>query len=221
MPKDIIDPAKYIRGDVRLHHVFPMGRTMGKSTWDIQPRPYGEPGFNFWSRRTEWEPNALLYEWGAIFARLLMRTGLQYGIGGMYIEFENTASPGDPVSAPTFTRGADEGVAYYNSLSGSGDRDYLRVPLVSASLDSTNEDNFPNGNRPTFFAQTSGTEGVHGKPFSDASNSTVFGGALVAFVDDEDHTRDLVLSRFYVTTDKQQVKLSTSQVGFEWRLTLN
>ena len=46
-------------------------------------------------------------------------------------------------------------------------------------------------------------------------------GTTVAFVDDEDHTRDIVLSRFYVSAAKQQVKLSTSQIGFEWRLTLN
>jgi len=222
MPHDVISPRKYMKGEVRLHSVFPMGRSMGKSTWDVRPRPGGEPGlFNFWSRRSEWEHNDFLYEWGAIFAQLLMRKGLQYGIGGMYIEFENTASPGDVVTAPDFTRGADEGVAYYNALSGSGDRDYLRVPLVASTLDSTDETNFPKGNRPTFFAQTSGAEGVHGKPFSDADNSTVFGGALVAFVDDEDHTRDIVLSRFYVSAAKQQVKLSTSQIGFEWRLTLN
>jgi hypothetical protein len=53
-----------------------------------------------------------------------------------------------------------------------------------------------------------------------ADNSTVFGGALVAFVDEDDHTRDLVLSRFYVSPRAQQPKLSTSQVGFEWRVKL-
>jgi hypothetical protein len=149
-----------------------------------------------------------------------MRKGLNYGIGGMYMEFENTASPGDQVSPPAFTRDAGEGVEYYNGLSMSSDRDYLRVPLIASTLGISNETNFPKGNQPSFFAQTVGVAGVHGKPFSDANNSTVFGGALVAFVDEEDHTRDIVLSRFYLEVDKQQPKLSTSQIGFEWRLTL-
>lgn len=167
-----------------------------------------------------WEPNALLFEWGAIFGQLLLRRGLNYGISGMYIEFENTGSPGAPVAAPTFTRGPHEGRDYYNSLSSSSDRDYLRVNLISAVLNSSDPVNFPKGNEPTFFAQTSGVVGVHGKPFSDVNNSTVFGGALVAFVDETDHTQDLVLSRFYMSVGQQQVKLPTSQIGFEWRLTL-
>ena len=221
MPSELIDPSKYVTGEVRLHCVFPVGRSTGKSTWQMHPCPKGEPQvWNHWSQRTDWERNKFLYEWGAIFGNLLMRKGLNYGVGGMYIEYENVGTPGDPVTAPVFGRDADEGVDYYNGLAGSSDRDYLRVPLVAATMDSTDEVKFPKGNRPVFFAQTTGVVGVHGKPFSDADNSVVFGGALVAFVDEDDPTRDLVLSRFYVSAQKQQPKLSTSQVGFEWRLTL-
>jgi len=195
--RDNISANKYMRGEVRLHNVT-----------------------DSWQPVTDFQHNDFLYEWGAIFANLLLRKGLNYGIGGMYIEFENTASPGDPVTVPTFTRDADEGVEYYNGLSDSADRDYLRVPLVAGTLDITDVVQFPKGNCPIFFAQTSGVLGVHGKTFSDSVNSTVFGGALVAFVDADDYTQDLVLSRFYVAVEKQQVKLASSQIGFEWKLTL-
>ena len=221
MPTDVIDPAKYIQGEVRVHRVpkvIRTGRAVGKSTAACLMI---ERWLKEWQPLGDFTPNALLYEWGAIFGNLLRRQGLNYGIGGMYMEFENVASPGDPVSVPAFTRDAGEGVEYYNGLALSGDRDYLRVPLVATSMDSTDETNFPKGNRPIFFAQTSGVEGVHGKGFSDADNSTVFGGALVAFVDEDDPTRDIVLSRFYLEVAKQVPKLATSEIGFEWRLKLN
>lgn len=220
MPAEVILPKNYMRGDVKLHAVFPAGASVGKSSWRLLPGPKGDPRLHHWSARTDFEHNDFLYEWGAIFGNLLLRKGLNYGVGGMYLEFENVGTPGDPVAAPTFTRDADQGVDYYNSLADSADRDYLRVPLVAGNLTSSDATKYPLGNLVSFFAQTSGVEGVHGKPFSDANNSVVYGGALVAFVDDADHTRDIVLSRFYVSTASQQPKLSTSQVGFEWRLLL-
>jgi hypothetical protein len=192
-----------IRGDVRFHRVHENGPQ--------QPSlPRG------WSPITPYQSNNILYEWAAIVGNLLLRKGEKYGIGGMYIEFENTASPGDPVTPPDFTRDPEEGVQYYDSLALSADRDYLRVPLVAGVLDSTDTLKYPNGNRTKFFAQTSGTVGVHGKTFSDVTNSTIFGGALVAFVDETDATRDLVFARFYIDTDLQVVKLATSQHGLEW-----
>jgi len=177
-------------------------------------RPHG------WTPLTDFVPNAILYEWGAVVGNLLAKKGQQYGIGGMYIEFENVADPDDAVVEPDFSRDADQGIDYYNDLGESPDRDYLRVPLIAAYLQSSDETKYPKGNEVVFFAQTSGVEGVHGKPFSDADNSKAFGGALVAFVDEADHTRDLVLSRFYLDSGSQQVKLPTSQIGYEWRLRL-
>ena len=204
------------QGFVRVYSVpqtIRTGRSVGKSTANTLSRWLKSN----WKPLTDWVHNDVLYEWGALVGNLLLRTGLNYGIGGMYVEFENVASPGDPVAAPTVTRDADQGVEYYNALVGSGDRDYLRVPLIAGTLESTDETNFPKGNAPTFFAMTSGVEGVHGKPFSYAHNSTVFGGALVAFVDGSDATQDLVFSRFYLDVDKQQAKLDNSQIGFEWQ----
>lgn len=217
MPIDNVPPPQ---GFVRIHHVSECLAVKSadalakKLRWRTEELPNG------WMPKTGWTHNDVLYEWGAIVGPLLLRQGLNYGVSGMYIEFENTASPGDPVDVPTVSRDADQGVDYYNALVDSADRDYLRIPLIAGSLRSTDVVKFPIGNAPTFFAMTSGVEGVHGKPFSYASNSVVFGGALVAFVDDSDPTQDLVFSRFYLEVALQQAKLDTSQIGFEWQLRL-
>jgi len=58
-------------------------------------------------------------------------------------------------------------------------------------------------------------------PFSEASNSKVFGAALVAILDEADATRDLVFSRFYLSTSLQQLKLASSQIGLEWKIQLS
>lgn len=224
MPSDVLS-GSVVRGEVRGHHVTGASENANwRRTWyapsavsQFRQRTGRVPG---WSPVTPYLPNKLLYEWGEIFGSLLLRRGVQYGVGGMYIEFENVGTPGDPVAAPSFERGPGEGVAYYNDLASSGDRDYLRVPLVAGTMDSTDQTKYPGGNRPILFAQTVGVAGVHGKPFSDANNSVVFGGALVAFVDETDHTRDLVLSRFYFTVENQMPKLANGQVGLEWRLVL-
>lgn len=215
--RDAIKP-QMARGEVRGHHVpdtfHAIVQSMLRETIPDSHRPPR------WQARTNWNHNDILYEWGALVGRLLLRQGLNYGIGGMYIEYANVASPGDPVSVPTVTRDADQGVDYYNDLSDSADLDYLRVPLIAGTIDSSDAVKFPKSNQLTFFAQTSGVEGVHGKPFSDANNSVAYGGALVAFVDDSDYTQDLVLSRFYFEVDEQMAKLATGQIGYEWKLLL-
>jgi hypothetical protein len=162
--------------------------------------------------------NLILFDWAAIVGNLLTTGNPNYKIGGMFLEFENVASEGDPVSIPSFDRSG--GIAYYDSLSLSATRDYLRVPLISGTLESIDEVNFPDGNLMTFFAQSQGTVGVHGKEFSDTAISKVFGGALVAMPDINDSTQDKVFSRFYVETSDQQVKLATSQIGLTWEIEL-
>ena len=168
---------------------------------------------------TEWLSNLVVYEWASIAANLLVGTGLNYRIGGMYFEFENVAAPGDTVTPPAFDRTRD--VDYYNALSGSSNRDYLRV-AIGTSKDVTSADTtlFPHGNVCTLFTRTVGTTGVHGKTFSDSVNSVIFGAALVAYVDATDATQDLIFSSAYLSAADQQAKLSTSQVGLEWVLEL-
>lgn len=194
---ELISPNS-VRGRVRLHEV-------DHSRLLIRPI-------------TRWKPNLVLYDWAAILTKLLTAGNSDYKIDGMYLEYENVASPGDTVAAPAYDRSG--GRAYYDTLSGSGTKDYLRVPMTAAQITSSDEDDFPEGNVMTFFAQSQGVVGTHGKAFASANNSKIYGGALVALVDPDDATRDVVFSRFYFDAADQQVKLSTSQLGLEWEITL-
>lgn len=165
-----------------------------------------------------WQPNMRMYDWASIVAHLTAYADPRYRVAGMYIEYQNMSDPGDTADAPSYTRA--DGISYYNSLATSADRDYLRVPLTSSLVESGDEQLYPGGNIIRFFAQTQGTQGVHGKPFGAANNSKVFGGALVAFPDVNDATRDLVFSRFYYAPENQQLYLANSQIGLEWAVTL-
>lgn len=173
-----------------------------------------------WCPLTPWRHNLVLYEWGAIAGHLLAAGSSAHKISAMYIEYENVADPDDAAVAPEFGREPAAGVAYYNGLAASGTRDYLRVPLIAATLSSSDPARYPQGNLPTFFTQTSGVVGVHGKPFSDAVNSRIFGAALVAAVDWADATQDLVFSRTYFAPEDQQVKLANRQFGLTWEIAL-
>jgi len=168
-----------------------------------------------WTSITDWDSNLVVYEWGTIVGHLLNGSGVNYSIGGMYLEFDNTT--GD-VPLPTFDR--TRSVSYYNNLSG-GDTDYLRVPLTATQLLSSDDTLFPHGNQCVFFARSAGTAGIHGTAFNASpDDSKIFGASLVAFVDNTDATQDLILSSFYFEAASQQSKLSTSQIGIEWELTL-
>lgn len=187
-------------------------------------RSYEAPSddISMWTPVTNWSSNLVVYEWGSIVGRLLNGSGVNYSIGGMYLEFENVANASTVVTAPTQDR--TRSISYYNDLSSSQVRDYLRVPLTATQLLSSNTTLYPHNNQCLFFARSAGTSGVHGKEFSDDTStgkvSKLFGASLVAFVDDTDATQDLILSSFYFADASQQDKLSTSQIGVEWELTL-
>lgn len=161
--------------------------------------------------------NQVQWTWGDIACKLFGEGLSEYKISGMYIEFENTDAPGDTVSAPSFDR--SEGIGYYSALSASSTRDFLRVPLISspkASIVTGYEDSEVGANQLTFFAQTSGTIGIHGKSFSAVANSTVFGLALVAVPKWGDRTKDLIFAREYYPSGQQVLKQTSSQVGISW-----
>jgi len=161
--------------------------------------------------------NQIQWTWGEIACKLFGEGKEEYKISAMYIEFENVASPGDVVSAPAFDRA--DGIEYYSALSASADRDFLRLQLISspkASLISGYEGASVVVNQLTFFAQTTGSTGVHGKPFSVGANSTVFGLALVATPRLEDRTRDLIFAREYYPEGQQVLKQASSQIGVSW-----
>lgn len=203
-----------ITGKARGGYVYPGGVTR-VPTLNLQTRRVEAvelPGR--WVPHGTWQDNLTLYDWAEINGMLLRNEpdGRAYHIGGLYIEFENNG--GVPVSAPTFDRSG--GKSYYDSLSGSGTRDYLRVPMTASTIADSG-----NGKLITFFGQTEGVVGVHGKTFSDTVSSRVFGAALVAFPVYEDDTQDIVHSRFYYESDNQLVKQAGSQITVTWPLTLN
>ena len=167
------------------------------------------------------QPNQTQYGWGAIAAQCAGKGLRNYKISTMYIEFENVDSPEDAVTPPTF--GVEEGAEYFQSLSLSSVRDYLRVPVLAApdlAVAAGFEDVFPEGegNKLTFMAQTAGTTGVHGRTFSDSVNSKVFGMALVSTPVSGDSSRDLVFARTYLESANQVLKVASGQIGLTWNI---
>ncbi len=196
----------------RLHgNSAATGRVKAYTVFDV-----GAENVSGWQANTDFVRNLVVYQWATIVAKLLATGDSRYRVGGMYLEFENTDNPGDTVSPPTFDR--TRSIGYYNSLSLSADRDYLRVPLTAATTASHGTG--LSDNQISFFARSSGVAGVHGKSFSAASNSVIFGGSLVSFVDSADYSQDLIFSSWYFDTADQQQKLPSSQIGIEWEMTL-
>lgn len=170
------------------------------------------------------QPNQVQYTWGFIAAKQLgYRPGADranYNISAVYLEFENQADPEADISVAPFAR--DVGLPYYNDLSSSSTRDFLRIPLSlepAGGVSPNFEENLPVDqqlNQLTFFVQTSGTTGVHGKTFSHAVNSKVFSVALVATPDFSDRTKDVVFARALFSAANQVTKEASSQIGITW-----
>ena len=138
------------------------------------------------------QKNIIPYEGADILARVLGGDS-DYFPAAMFFEYENI-DPGPPVP-PTPTR--DEGIDYYlDTLALESDKDYLRIPLV-VPPSFTAESSLYTGNQVTFFAATTGIEGIHGKPFGSGSDSQVYGVALAATPDPDQHTSDKLFSRSY------------------------
>lgn len=168
--------------------------------------------------------NQIQYSWGFIAAKQLgYRRNAErpdYHISGMYMEYENQADPETPISVAQFDRSL--GLAYYNSLVNSEDRDYLRVPLrleptltIAAGFSEYFVEG-QNGNQLTFFAQTSGTVGVNGKVFGASVNSKVYSAALVATPVFSDRTQDVIFARTFFDIGDQTTKEPSSQIGITW-----
>jgi hypothetical protein len=164
--------------------------------------------------------NAFLYTWGHLAAQSLGRGDRNYRISTMYLEFQNGATPGS-VAPPAFD--PDDGVEYYDALASSPNRDYLRVPIEATPnivVAPGYEALLPpdQGNRVIFAVQTGGTQGVHGKPFSEGVGSVVFGIALVATPVLNDATADILLSRHYYDP-ADQVPKAARQLSAVYRVT--
>jgi hypothetical protein len=170
--------------------------------------------------------NQIQVWWGHIAAKQLgfrrQPDRDDYFISGMYFEYENQQDPTQPVTTTSFDRNL--GNAHYESLAATARRDFLRVPLrlepaLGVSPDSEGEDALiaaELSNKLTFFAQTAGTQGVHGKTFSHISNSKVFSAALVAMPRVADRTRDIIFARINFDVGDQTMKEASSQIGLSW-----
>ena len=168
------------------------------------------------------QPNQIQYSWGFIAAKQIgfkrQADRPDYSISALYIEFVNQENPATPVSAPAF--GRDTSISYYNDL--TGNNDFLRVPLSlepSLGVSPGYDENLPvnqQGNQLTFFVQTSGTTGVHGKAFSHSVNSKVFSAALVATPVFSDRTKDVIFARTIFSPENQVTKEASSQIGITW-----
>jgi len=141
------------------------------------------------------------YESAAALCRVMAEN-----VNVVYVEFENNG--GAPVSPPVPTR--QEGISYYYGLQSHPTRDYLRVAVAARSTSISDANLYRLPNKLTIVAPAVGSQGVHGKTFGPSVSSRIYGGALVVAVEPSNPAEDILLVRFYYTTDEQSV-VSSSQ----------
>jgi hypothetical protein len=152
-------------------------------------------------------PNLILYSGADILANVVSGNPA-YAINVMYIEYENTAGTPTP---PAYDRTG--GFAYYNGL--VTPKDIIRVPLITQPDISSSDVALYDGNQPTFFSVSEGSVGaVAGINFNSASNSKVYGAALVAAPDINDRAQDKVFSRVYF--NDPIAKQTGHEIGVTW-----
>lgn len=170
--------------------------------------------------------NQIQVSWGHIAAKQIgfkrQPDRPDYSVSAMYIEYENQTDPEEPIAITEFERTL--GLEYYSGLAASSNRDFLRVPLRlepatavatgSFGAEVLNEADLVN--QLTFFAQTSGAQGVHGKNFSHTLNSKVYAAALVATPYFNDQSRDVIFARTNFAVGDQTGKEASSQIGITW-----
>jgi len=138
------------------------------------------------------QPNIIPYQGADVMAKALSGD-VDLAVAAVLFEFQNTVGA---ISIPTPTR--DEGIDYYlNTIPLTPNRDYLRVALAAPAAFSSSDSAKYAGNQVSFFAISTGTQGIHGEPFSHAANSKVFGVGLVATPTPDQYTQDKLFSRSY------------------------
>jgi hypothetical protein len=175
------------------------------------------------------QANQIQYSWGYIAAKQIgYRPNPErpnYHISAVYLEFENQMDPEVQISAAPFSR--DLGISYYNALVNNPTRDFLRIPLIlepAGGVSTGYEANLPTDqqlNKLTFFVQSVGTAGVHGKMFSHSApngTSKVFAAALVAAPNFNDRTKDVIFARTVFLPQNQVTKEASSQIGLTWEI---
>jgi len=160
--------------------------------------------------------NLILYEGADALAQCLVGNA-DYAVRVMYLEFKNLATPGTPITPPVFDRSG--GIAYYNGLAGSGDTDFLRIPLTLDPTISPSGAGYL-GNQATFFGISEGTVGFNGKAFNESANSAVYGAGLISAPQIDNQATDTVFARVYAGIDKV-LKETGFEVGVTWTIRFN
>lgn len=159
-----------------------------------------------------WTTNTVQYGAADIIGRVL--TGDAAALpSGIYFEFTNNLAAW--VKPTDFGR---SGYTYFHSL--SSDTDIIRVPLLlTPGYDTTGSPY--SANRVTFVAQSGGIDGVAGENGNlnfTRGVSYIVGGGVIAMVDDDDWSQDLVFTRGY--TDNADAVLrpaDPNEVMLRWQ----
>ncbi len=109
-----------------------------------------------------------------------------------YLEFVN-----GPAVPPPDIDPVDAG--YYDRLAAVSDRDYLRCPVLSHTLQTRNDKTVL-----SLSIVSDGESGVHGKPFSATAGSRIYGLALAASRSNKQD--DILFSRHYYLPEEQPEK---------------
>lgn len=190
------EPGRNMSGTIRIFSFDPVTRTIR----------------HMLARR-----NLVLYSGADIMALLIAGTP-GFHVSTMYMEYENLADPGDTPSIPTYDRTG--GIGYYNGLSSSPNKDFLRVPITVSSDVSSSDEILYEGNVVTFFAVSEGLAGFHGKTFGPSSNSAVYGAGLIVSPEPNDQSLDRVFARTYTGIGKI-LKETNFEIGITWQVRYN
>lgn len=168
--------------------------------------------------------NQLQYDWAAVAGQAIAIGNPNYKLSGMYLEYQNVASPGDPAALPDTSRSTTQ--AYYAGLSAVANRDFLRLPFATVpavSRDGAFVSHFASqtnlGNVYTCQVITTGVAGFHGKPFATAGiNSKIAGLALVAMPLPASQASDLLFARLPLSAPEQILFSAGAQKLVRWHI---
>lgn len=157
--------------------------------------------------------NGVLYSWGQIAAVLLATGNADYRLSKMYVEYENKTNPEDAIVVPSFSRSLE--IDYFASLAVDAKKDYFIADVVMNSVSSVGTSTDLH-----LLARLNALTGVHGKPFSSDSNSSIYGCHLAASPQVGDPTQNILFSSVYLSSEDQRTKLPNSSLNLLWRIQL-
>lgn len=168
-----------------------------------------------------WIPNDLVVSAGHLVMQAIAKRDVNYGLSVMYIEFENMEDAETPASIPDID---PNDLDYYNDLSSSPSRDFLRVLInenpttfMVDGYETLLPEDMPNG--AIMYASTgSASAGVHGKPFNAGSFSRVSGLAIAAGPDPDDRSQDILYARAYYEGEAQWLVQGSIQLLVPYRI---